>query len=103
MHHFFIHSPNDGPLYCFHILAVINNAIINVCIYMAFQFSVWVSSNKYPEVELLGPSLFLSIAFVLQSILSSTSIATPDFLFCFHFHDISFSILSLLVYVCLLI
>ena len=43
----------------------------------SFKSVFWVSSDKYPEVELLGLSLSLVIAFILKSILSGTSIATP--------------------------
>ena len=47
----------------------------------------WVSLDKYSEMELVGPSLSLVIAFVLKSILCGISIATPGFVvFCFHCH-----------------
>ena len=46
---------------------------------MSFRLVFWVSLDKYPEVESLGPSLSLVTAFVLMSISSDTSIATPGF------------------------
>ena len=36
---------------------------------ISFQFRIWVSSDKYPEVKFLGPSLCLVIDFVLKSVL----------------------------------
>ena len=59
---------------------------MDVCL---FDLVFWVSLDKYPEVELLGPSL---IASVLKCILSGISIATPPFFVCFHFHEIPFPI-----------
>ena len=46
-----------------------------------FDLVFWVSLPTYAEVELMGPSLSLIIAFVLKSILSAVSIATPGFHF----------------------
>ena len=62
----------------------------------------WVSSDKYPEVKLLGSSLSPVIAFVLKSILSGVNTATRFFV-CFHFHEKSSSISLLSFCVCLLI
>ena len=52
---------------------------------MFFQLSVLGSLGKYPEVELISPSLFHYRTFVLKSILSNISIATTAFLFVFMF------------------
>ena len=40
MHHFFILSSTDGRLGCFCILAIVNNAAVNIWIHMSFWFSV---------------------------------------------------------------
>ena len=79
------------------ILAILDDVAVNIWIHISFQFCV------FPEVELLGSSLPLVIAFVLQFILSDISIATPALKKNFHLHKISFSIPLLSVSVCLLI
>ena len=57
-----MHSSINGHLGCFHILALLNNAAVNIEVHISFQISVSVSSGNYPEVELLdGTSVLFSI------------------------------------------
>ena len=45
-HIFFIHSSVDGHLGCFHILAIVNNAAINIGVCVSVQISVFVFFRK---------------------------------------------------------
>ena len=47
----YISSPIDKYLVCFHILAIINNAAVNVGSHISFQISVFIFSDKYSEEE----------------------------------------------------
>ena len=47
----------DGHFSCFHILAIVNNAAVNIGMHICFQISVSVFFGKIPEVELLGCSI----------------------------------------------
>ena len=51
-HHFFIHSFVDGRLDCFHVLAIVNSAVMNNGIHMSF--SILVSSGYMPRNRIVG-------------------------------------------------
>ena len=50
---FFIHSSVDGHLGCFHVLAIVNKAVMNQGIHMSF--SILVSSGYMPRSGIAGP------------------------------------------------
>jgi len=51
-HNFFIHSPINGHLGCFHVLAIVNSAAMNNGIHVSF--SVLVSSGYMPRSAIGG-------------------------------------------------
>ena len=46
-HNFFIHSSVDGHLDCFHVLAIVNSAAMNIVVHM--YFSILLSSGYMPR------------------------------------------------------
>ena len=67
-HVFFIQSSVDGHFSCFHILAIVNNAAINIGLHVSFRMSVFVSVfifvlDVYPGEELLNHTATLFLVF----------------------------------------
>ena len=72
-HIFFTHSSADGPLGCFHVLAIVNSAAMNIGVHVSFWtmvFSGYVPRNGIVEsysssiFSFLGTSILFSIAAV---------------------------------------
>ena len=73
-----IHSPTDSHLGCFHILAIIHNAAMNVEVHMFFYLVFLVSSGVLPEVESLGQKehpllIFWGISILLFMVVAPTT------------------------------
>ena len=64
MHHiFFIHTSIDGHLGCLHVLAVVDKAAVNMGVRTSLPASVSIFFGKYPEEELLDPTVVLCLLF----------------------------------------
>ena len=51
-HIFFIHSPSDGHLGCFHVLAIVNSAAVNTGVHVSFRIIVF--SGYMPRSGIAG-------------------------------------------------
>ena len=64
-HIFFIHSSVHEPLGFFHILAIVDNAVMNIGVHVSFEIRgfLFFVLDMYPGVELLGHMVVLTFSF----------------------------------------
>ena len=53
-HSCFIHSSVGGHLDCFHILAIVNNAVMNIGVHISFQNNVFIFFKFIPRSGIVG-------------------------------------------------
>ena len=53
-HIFFIRSSLDEHLGCFHVLAIVNSAAMNIGVHVSFQIGVFTFSGYMPRGEIAG-------------------------------------------------
>ena len=61
MPHLVIHSFGDGYFVCFHVLAIVNSAAVNIWVHVSFSMKVFLSVR--PRVVLLGHMVVLCLVF----------------------------------------
>ena len=76
-HIFFIHSSVDGHLGCFHVLAIVNSAAVNIGVHVSFRIIVF--SGYIPRSGISGPYGSSIFVFWGTTILFST-VAAPIYI-----------------------
>ena len=61
-HIFFIRSSVDGHLGCFHVLAIVNRAAVNIEVHVSFELEFCL--DIWPGVGLLGHMVALFLVFM---------------------------------------
>ena len=72
-HLFFLHSSVDGHLGCFHVLAILNSAAVNVGVHVSFELEFLSFLDVCPGVGLLDHMVTLILSFLrnLRTVLHS--------------------------------
>ena len=100
MYHIFIHSPVDGHLGCFHVLAIINSATVNTGVHVSFQsmvFSTYMPrsgiAGSYSSIFIFSRHLHIVFNCGFTSFPTNSVgdflffTASPEFIGCSFFHN----------------
>ena len=61
-HSLFIYSPTEEYLGCFQVLAIMNKAAINICVWVLYGHKFSTALGKYREVRLLDHMVKVHLA-----------------------------------------
>ena len=73
-HIFFIHSFVNGHFACFHVLAVVNSAVMNIVVYVSFQIMVFSGYTPRSVISGLYGSSILSFSRMLHTALQASQV-----------------------------
>ena len=80
IHHIFvIHSSVDEHLGCWHILAIVNNAVVNTGLHVSFQITVFIFFECIPRSGIAGSYGSLICSF-LRKLHSVSTVAAPIYI-----------------------
>ena len=82
-HIFFIHLSVDGCLGCFHVLAIINGAVMNIGAYVSFRIRVFIFSRYMPRGGIggsYGDSIFSFLFFFKGAYILFSIVAAPIYI-----------------------